>query len=61
MTTSRQDNAYRDMILGKLGSSIQLEDAVEWIKSNLNPEDVFDEKDLRQWAEENDFVPREVD
>ena len=59
MTTSRQDNAYRDMILGKLGSSIQLDEAIEWIKSNLNPEDVFDDRDLRQWADENDYVAKE--
>jgi hypothetical protein len=49
------------MVLGKIGSSISLDEAIEWIKSNMNPEDVFDDRDLRQWADDNDFVPREVD
>ena len=61
MTSSRQDNAYREMVLGEIASSIQLDEVIGWIKSNLNPEDVFDEKDLRQWADENDFVAKEVD
>jgi hypothetical protein len=59
MPSSRQDNAYREMVIGKLASLIQLDEAIDWIKSNLNPEDVFDERDLRQWADENGFVNEE--
>lgn len=38
-----------------LGSNV-LEDAVEWIKNNLSPEEVFSEDDLIQWALENGFT-----
>ena len=61
ITSSKQERAYREMVLGKLESSIQLYEAIEWITSNLSPEDVFDEKDLRRWADENDYVPKEFD
>ncbi|MDA1029692.1 MAG: hypothetical protein O3B41_11670 [Bacteroidetes bacterium] len=33
-----------------------LEDAIAWIKDNLNPEDVFEKKQLDGWAEENGYV-----
>ena len=33
-----------------------LDDAIEWIKNNLSPEDVFRQKDLDQWAEENEYT-----
>lgn len=33
-----------------------LDDAIEWIKSYLLPEDVFDPKQLKDWAEGNGYV-----
>lgn len=36
-----------------------LDEAIEWIKKNLSPEDVFDHAELRDWAERNDFVEDE--
>lgn len=36
-----------------------LDDAIEWIKANLSPEDVFDRATLVEWAEDNDFVKLE--
>jgi hypothetical protein len=33
-----------------------LDDAIEWIKKNLNPEDVFSKSDLDVWAAENDYT-----
>lgn len=33
-----------------------LDDAVDWIKSNMNPDDVFDSRELEIWAEENGFI-----
>lgn len=38
-----------------LGSNV-LEDAVEWIKNNLSPEEVFNEDELTQWALETGFI-----
>ena len=50
-TTVRQDSEF----LAAVVSSSMLEDAIDWIKSNMNPEDVFEEKDLATWAEENGY------
>ena len=32
---------------------------VEWVQKHLNPDDVFDENQLAEWAEENGFVKEE--
>jgi len=32
-----------------------LSEAISWIASNLEPEDVFSEQQLSEWAIENDF------
>ena len=32
-----------------------LQEAINWIGSNLEPEDVFSEKQLEEWAENNDY------
>jgi hypothetical protein len=36
-----------------------LEEAIEWIRDNMEPEDVFEEEVLEAWAEANDFVKSE--
>ena len=33
-----------------------LDPAIDWIKYNLYPEDVFHEDSLRVWAEENGYA-----
>lgn len=50
-TTVRQDSEFVSAVI----SSSLLEEAIDWIKGNLNPEDVFDEKHLDTWAEENGY------
>jgi len=41
-------------------SGIQFfEDIVSWIGDNLDPDEVFDEQTLRDWAEANGFVLEE--
>ena len=58
VTTYRQDaEFFREMqpeedmeLLGK---------AVEWIRSNLEPEDVFKERDLVAWAESQGYIKAE--
>lgn len=32
-----------------------LDDAIDWIKINLKPEDVFGEEELENWAIKNSF------
>ena len=36
-------------------SSTFLDEALQYIKDNLHPDDVFDHKQLSQWAWDNDF------
>lgn len=33
-----------------------LDRAVEYIKDNIRPEDIFSEEELGEWAEDNGFV-----
>ena len=53
-TTVTQDD---DFIAHVIPSTI-LKEAIGWIASNMNPDDVFSEEDLKMWAEYNDFVAR---
>ena len=32
---------------------------IEWIGGYLDPDDVFEEKDLREWAENNGYIEEE--
>jgi len=48
-TTYEQDSKFIHDIVGE---NI-LEEVLGWIKSNMNPEDVFDEQALKNWAIEN--------
>ena len=50
-TTVRQDSEFVSAVI----SSSLLEEAIDWIQSNMNPEDVFDDKTLSTWAEENGY------
>lgn len=40
----------------RLISQCLLDDALEWIKDNLEPKDVFDASELGEWAESNGFI-----
>ena len=44
-----------DFTDGIINKGTLLDDAVDWIKSSLEPEDVFDESDLEDWAIDNGF------
>ena len=50
-TTTKQDQEFLSAVL----PNILLELAIEWIGANMNPEDVFAERVLRKWAEENGY------
>lgn len=49
MITLQQEREFMENI------SPTLDEVIEWIKNNLNPEDVFDEDDLIEWAEDNGY------
>lgn len=52
MTTFKQDQKFmKDMIPQSF-----LEDAIDWIKNNMNPEDVFPPSDLEIWAKDSGFI-----
>ena len=38
------------------GSGWVLEDAIEWIRDNLYPEDVFDREQLDDWAIDSGYT-----
>jgi hypothetical protein len=52
MTTSQQDNDFLSAVI----SGYLLEEAIQWISSNMEPEDVFSDGDLRRWALGNEMV-----
>jgi hypothetical protein len=51
MATAKQNREFSDIILNQ----DPLDEAIEYIKKNFNPEDVFDDKELAQWALDNGF------
>jgi len=60
--TSKPDG-YRKMKLivdspdiDELLTEIDDEDLIGHLQGNFNPEDVFTEKDLKKWAEENGYL-----
>ena len=54
MAGYRENKEFKDDIFGNI-----LDDAINWIQSNLQPEDVFDEEKLKDWAEDNGYVKSE--
>ena len=52
ITSASQDRAFIDHVIG----STALESAIEWISSNLSPDEVFKESDLEEWAESNGWT-----
>lgn len=53
MPTAKQDRDFAEAIVSP---SMLLENAIEWIVRNLEPEDVFSETVLEKWAEANGYV-----
>lgn len=54
-TTSLQDKDFIATVI----PSLLLETAIDWISSNLAPEDVFSEDDLDTWAVDSGYVKSE--
>lgn len=53
--STKDEKNFKDYIV----NNDLLAEAIEWIKSNLDPTDVFDISDLEEWAEDNDYVKSE--
>jgi len=54
-TSAKQDNDFMKAVM----PNNFLEECIDWISKNMNPEEVFDEKELEYWATRNGF--READ
>jgi hypothetical protein len=46
MTTTIQDRQFINAVIGKS----LLEEAIQWIRDNMEPEDVFSQEQLEDWA-----------
>jgi len=54
MANSQQNEKFGKQILVQW----PLDEALEWIRSHLEPEDVFELQTLRAWAEDNNYELR---
>lgn len=59
MPSGSQVRAFSDMMKGEvteisIGTGA-LDSAIDWISHNLDPQEVFSDKDLEYWAEKNGF------
>lgn len=52
MAGVRENKAFAEAIF----PTWPLDDAISWIQSNMEPEDVFDSEELSQWAINNGFI-----
>jgi len=55
MTSYKQDKDFQAIIQEMIPSDA-LSSAIDYISHNLDPEDVFDEKTLSVWAENNGYI-----
>ena len=51
-TSARQDSNF----INEMFSSTLLEQAMQFIADNFEPEDIFEEDILKQWAEDNGYI-----
>ena len=54
-TTATEDKEFIAEVIDKL----LLKKAIEWISTNLDPQDVFGQARLRDWAKDNGMVEEE--
>lgn len=61
MPTARQDEQFIDQVVKPATefSSEFLDKAIDWIESNLEPNDVFSDKELGAWAEANGYIKQQ--
>lgn len=52
MVTRRDEENFKEAIT----KDSLLSESIEWIKSNLSPEQVFDDEKLADWSTDNGFV-----
>ena len=60
MPTNRQETDFAKVMKDNVDevkmSTTSLDSAIEWMQSQLDPDDVFTEKQLSNWAESNGYT-----
>jgi hypothetical protein len=60
MPTNRQETDFAKVMKDNVDevkmSTTSLDSAIEWMQSQLDPDDVFTEKQLENWAESNGYT-----
>lgn len=57
MPTRSEDQSFAELMQTNVTmSTASLDEAIDWIKTNMNPEQVFDDNDLENWAEKNGYI-----
>lgn len=56
MTSTQHDKDFITKVIVPGIPADILGDSLTWIQKNLVPEDVFDKKELGEWAEENGYI-----
>lgn len=62
MPTGHQDRSFAEEMSSCVESSevkmqnSTLDSAIQWIQSNLSPDEVFSVKELQEWAESNGYT-----
>lgn len=53
MPSTKDNEKFRDSLF--IGKSL-LDDALEWIRDNMKPDQVFGDNELGEWANDNGYV-----
>lgn len=60
MPTSREDSEFAEVMRDSVDevkmSSSSLDNAIDWISNHMNPDEIFSEKQLKEWAESNGYT-----
>lgn len=57
MPTQQQDFSFSNAMQEHIDISLKsLDSAIQWMQQNLEPEDIFSEKQLSHWAEANGYI-----
>lgn len=60
MPSTRQEQDFAEVMKDSVDevkmSTMSLENAIDWMQTQLDPDDVFTEKQLESWAESNGYT-----
>jgi hypothetical protein len=57
MSRYSSEDALKALVTVSFG--IDSDEVVSWVRDNYAPDDVFQQRDLDAWAEENDYIKKE--